>query len=119
MRMWNVDPKYMCRKHLLGQHVELHMFKGSITKGKSMKGYIENDLLEPLYIEEYHDMIVKEMESRGMNHKTPLTIRMSDLELLPSEYIVHKIDRKASGIELYRRCKECEHRLIEYSKGKI
>ena len=36
MRMWNVDPKLMCNKHLLGEHVEMHMFFGTIQKGISM-----------------------------------------------------------------------------------
>lgn len=24
--MWGVDPSAMCRNHLLGEHVEMHMF---------------------------------------------------------------------------------------------
>lgn len=31
MRMWMVDPKIMCRKHLLGEHLELHMLAGCIN----------------------------------------------------------------------------------------
>jgi hypothetical protein len=30
MRMWMVPPKVMCRKHLLGEHVEIHMLAGSL-----------------------------------------------------------------------------------------
>ena len=26
MRMWLVDPKFMCNQHLLGEHVEMHSF---------------------------------------------------------------------------------------------
>ena len=26
MRMWMVNPRIMCRQHLLGEHVEIHMF---------------------------------------------------------------------------------------------
>ena len=35
MRMWNVDVTKMCNKHLLGEHVEMHMFVGIIIKGTS------------------------------------------------------------------------------------
>ena len=33
MRMWMIDPKLLCRKHLLGEHLEIHMFVGTINKG--------------------------------------------------------------------------------------
>ena len=46
MRMWMVDPRIMCRQHLLGEHVEIHMFVGAISRGKSVKGYLEKGLLE-------------------------------------------------------------------------
>ena len=46
MRMWNVNPKTLCRKHLLGEHLEIHMFVGSINKKISMKGYLEKGFLE-------------------------------------------------------------------------
>ena len=47
MRMWMVDPSLLCRKHLLGEHLECHMFVGTINKNISIKGYIKNGLCEP------------------------------------------------------------------------
>lgn len=44
MRMWMVPPRHMCRKHLLGEHVELHMFVGSIKNGVRVEGYLANNL---------------------------------------------------------------------------
>ena len=38
MRMWMLPPECMCRKHLLGEHVELHMLLGSMRRGKSIEG---------------------------------------------------------------------------------
>ncbi len=49
MRMWNVLPEYLCRKHLLGEHVEMHMFVGTIKRGVSLNGYIKNKLVETAY----------------------------------------------------------------------
>lgn len=34
MRMWVVNPKILCRKHLLGEHVELHMATGHLQRGR-------------------------------------------------------------------------------------
>jgi len=28
MRMWMLNPKALCRKHLMGEHVEIHMLVG-------------------------------------------------------------------------------------------
>ena len=107
MRQWMVDPKKMCRKHLLGEHVEHHMFVGTLIKKKSIKGYIENDLLEPLSLQQRHDQIVEEMVKRGYNHNTPLNFDISLLEYLSDEYINHKIDRQNSERLLFTRCTEC------------
>ena len=32
MRMWLVPPQLMCDQHLLGEHLEMHMFIGTIRK---------------------------------------------------------------------------------------
>ena len=34
MRQWMVDPRLLCRKHLLGEHVENHMFIGTLKRVK-------------------------------------------------------------------------------------
>ena len=99
MRMWKVDVKKMCRKHLLGEHVELHMFVGTILKGISLKGYVEKGLIETSYIFRRHQEIVAEMRRRGMNHKSPLP-----------EFEIDKmgeIDVEENERELHRRCVEC------------
>ena len=109
MRMWMQEPKMLCRKHLLGSHVEIHMFIGSIRKGISMKGYIEKNLLEPESLKPYHDELVKEMESRGWNHKTPVSF-WEDIEVenrIDDKIFYHKIDRYEAFKELVTRCPEC------------
>lgn len=37
MRMWMLPTAGMCRKHLLGEHVELHMLLGSLRRGKNIE----------------------------------------------------------------------------------
>jgi len=68
MRMWKVNPKSLCRKHLLGEHVECHMFLGSLAKNISLKGYIEKGLVEVHNIIKRHDELAIELGSRGYQH---------------------------------------------------
>jgi hypothetical protein len=98
--MWMVDPNLMCRKHLLGEHVEIHMFVGSINKGINIQTYIDTNLCEPNSIVERHNSLVKEMKSRGYNHNSPL----------PKFYYNDdtKVDIDKSYKDLVSRCKECK-----------
>jgi hypothetical protein len=101
MRMWLIDPKKMCRQHLLGEHVEMHMFVGAINKNISIDGYIDGGLVEPRKIKARHSELVAEMKRRGMNHKSPLP--KFSVRGLPKG----NVDIKANMKELKRRCKEC------------
>jgi len=73
MRMWNVDPKTMCRMHLLGEHLEMHMFAGCIRTGRPLSGYIKAGLVEPAKVKLRHDALAEEMLRRGYAHCSPLT----------------------------------------------
>ena len=73
MRMWMIEPKRLCNKHLLGEHGELHKFIPSFTK----KHRIDNRVSPVVQIEltsyqSRHDELANEMIDRGMNHKSPL-----------------------------------------------
>ena len=75
MRIWDLKPKDLCRKHLLGEHRELHAIWSIIVNSK--KGYSLHPetlrwkgKLKALYL--VHDEIVKEMKKRGYNHNSPL-----------------------------------------------
>lgn len=39
MRVWDIEPKYLCRKHLLAEHRELHGFWNILTKHGGVGGY--------------------------------------------------------------------------------
>lgn len=73
MRMWNVNPRLMCRQHLLGEHLEMHMFIGCITKNKNIDGYINNGFVETDNIINRHEELVVEMTRRSFNHKSLIT----------------------------------------------
>jgi hypothetical protein len=99
MRMWMVDPRLMCRKHLLGEHVELHMLVASIRNGISLRGFFKNKLIETHNVERRHEQIVREMKRRGFRHASPLA------RVAPRR--AGRIDRRANLVELARRCQQC------------
>ncbi|MCS7150780.1 MAG: pyrimidine dimer DNA glycosylase/endonuclease V [Endomicrobia bacterium] len=75
MRIWDIEPKFLCRKHLLGEHRELHAIWNILTKNK--KGYSKHPetlrwrgKLKSLYIR--HEKLVKEMLKRGYKHNSEL-----------------------------------------------
>lgn len=72
MRMWMIDPATMCRKHLLGEHYEIHMIIGAVTKGKNLAGYIEKGLIFPWSLYTRHCELAEEMVARGYKHNSNL-----------------------------------------------
>ena len=102
MRMWMVNPELMCRKHLLGEHVELHMFVGSINKGIKIAGYIRTNLCEPNSIISRHEALVAEMLSRGYKHQSPLPEFIYDDDTM--------VDVESAYKDLLNRCEGCRGR---------
>lgn len=109
MRMWMVEPRHMCRKHLMGEHVEMHMFLGSMLKGVSMRGYCANNLMEPEQLKARHDALAVEMERRGYTHNSHMD--QCDFEYglyqMPRDLQVVKIDPVPAAADLFSRCEVC------------
>lgn len=75
MRIWDVPAKDLCRKHLLGEHRELHAIWTILTTGK--KGYRNHPetkrwigKLQALY--NRHEQLVVEMKRRSYTHRSDL-----------------------------------------------
>ena len=75
MRIWDVDPRRLCREHLLGEHRELHGLWNIHTLGR--RGYRAHPetmrwegKLSALFAR--HESLVAEMERRGYRHSSPL-----------------------------------------------
>jgi hypothetical protein len=103
--MWMTNPRKMCRQHLLGEHLELHMFAGSLKKGISVEGYADNNLLEAKSIVKRHKEIAKEMERRGWHHNSPL--ESVNLRKVSAKVLNSRINRKAALRDLKKRCVRC------------
>lgn len=105
MRMWMVDPSLMCRKHLLGEHVELHMIVGSINKGRDLSGYTESGLIDTKSLSIRHEHVSIEMMNRGYNHQSPLPV------IGYYEGYTGGVDVNRSINDLSGRCTECRSRI--------
>ena len=80
MRVWDVDPGYLNRQSLLGEHREIHAILSIVTNQK--KGYARHpetlrwkDRLGAL--KHRHDRVVSEMRLRGYQHHSPASVRGS------------------------------------------
>ena len=112
MRMWMIDPEKLCRKHLLGEHGELHKFLPSFRK----KFKVTNRVSPVVQIElssykKRHDELASEMLKRGMNHKSPIE-ELPDFSYLPKDHFNAKVDITNSIKDLKQRCDQCSERLI-------
>jgi len=105
--MWGVDTKKLCNQHLLGEHLEMHMFTGCIKKGTNLNGYYNNKLVCTNLIKKRHDGLVNEMISRNMKHKSPLP----EIDFF-KDFKYGEIDIEANIKELSSRCSRCKERFI-------
>jgi hypothetical protein len=105
MRMWMVNPTILCRKHLLGEHGEIHKFRHSFVKHHKMDGRLVEPQIEPYSMQSRHDELAKEMKRRGMNHNSPYV--QPDVSHLPNR----RVHRTESLSLLLDRCPICKQRL--------
>ena len=108
--MWMVNPKLLCRQHLLGEHNELHKVVGHIRKGNEevVKGHARKGQIDTSKIRERHEELVAEMERRGYNHNSELDYE-DNLNL-------GEIDRKRNLQDLKKRCDSCREKIDKTDK---
>lgn len=82
MRIWDIHPKHLCRKHLLAEHRELHGLWNILTKHGGKGGYSKHPetlrwigKTKALYYR--HEDLVKEFSRRGYQHYTPLDKKLA------------------------------------------
>jgi hypothetical protein len=75
VRIWDVEPRWLCRSHLLGEHRELHGLWNIWTLGKlGYRSHPETLRWEGKLaaLHARHHELVREMERRGYRHGSPL-----------------------------------------------
>ena len=105
MRICGINPKLMCRQHLLGEHKEIHMIIGCIRKGKKLNGYIKHNQIDVSLIMARHYKLVEEMKRRGYNHQSPITL--SDAHLI-AVYLRHNPSGKIDPVKNQIMCSQGE-----------
>lgn len=92
MRIWDINVKHLCRKHLLGEHRELHGLWNILTKHGGKGGYSQHPetkrwigKLQALY--ERHDALVVEMKKRKYKHNSPLDEKLATGKKTQKMYI--------------------------------
>jgi Pyrimidine dimer DNA glycosylase len=90
VRIWDIEPKRLCRQHLLGEHRELHAVWSIITGEK--RGYAKHPetlrwhgRLRALYLR--HESLVTEMTRRGYKHGTPLDEALATGSEVQEDYV--------------------------------
>lgn len=108
MRVWDVSPSLLCRKHLLGEHRELHGLWNILTKHKGRGGYSRHPetqrwhgKLKALYVR--HEVLVKEMKRRGYEHHSPLDKRLARGRAV-QDYFIDPVPRQKQLL----RAKPCD-----------
>lgn len=89
MRLWDIDPGYLNRQSLLGEHRELHGLVSIMVNNK--KGYRKHPetirwLPFGWGIAQRHRLLVAEMKLRGYQHHSPVRTRTQP-ECWPENYI--------------------------------
>lgn len=110
MRMWMIHPKLLCKKHLLGEHGEIHKHRQNFVKQQKINGRISPVVqIEPDFMQRRHDELSEEMIQRGMNHHSPYC--QPDLSYLPEEQRLAKADIEYNLRDLSSRCPVCAERI--------
>ncbi len=107
MRMWMIDPRLLCRKHLFGEHGEIHKHQHNfIKKHKITKRVHPVVQIEPSAMKTRHDQLAQEMIRRKFNHNSPY--EMPDISYLEESERNAKVNLNLSVEDLISRCPICE-----------
>lgn len=108
-----VEPSLLCRKHLLGEHGEIHKHKYNFIKKHKIDKRISPVVqIEPKSMSNRHDKLVIEMLNRGYNHKSPYY--QPDISYLPLKQQHAKVNIETSYQDLIKRCPDCAMRIKKY-----
>ena len=107
MRIWDVEPRILCRKHLLGEHRELHglwniliMHKRGYSNHPETRRWVGKE--KALY--NRHEQLVQEMKKRGYAHFSPLRQDLAKGNEIQNIFI-HTIEEQKKLLQ-EKRC-EC------------
>ncbi len=119
MRVWDIEVQHLCRKHLLGEHRELHGLWNILTKHGGVGGYSQHPetkrwagKLKALY--NRHEALVLEMETRGYRHHSPLDENLAIGSAIQDSSINTLAEQK-----VLLGAKPCECYTTDYERSKL
>lgn len=108
MRIWDIEPKELCRKHLLGEHRELHGLWNILTKHGGVGGYARHPETlrwvgksKALYTR--REALITEFGARGYKHHTPLDKSLAKGKTVQDRFITTIPEQR-----VILQAKECE-----------
>ena len=78
MRVWDYHPRYLCNKHLLAQHNEIHAIISIINhhhNGFSHHPEVKRWVGRIGALYRVHERTAAELQVRGYNHHSPVNIK--------------------------------------------
>jgi hypothetical protein len=106
MRMWMLPPRMLCRKHLLGEHGEIHKHRHIFVKHFDISGRVQPIIqVAPALMQARHDELAREMLARDYQHQS--LYELPDLSYLPNWQRNAQVDIQYNLRDLYTRCDAC------------
>jgi Pyrimidine dimer DNA glycosylase len=90
MRVWDLDPSLLCRRHLLGEHREIHAVWAILTQDR--RGYRHHPEVRRwegrlAALRARHETDAAEMARRGYRHASPLDAALATGEKVQTGYV--------------------------------
>jgi len=114
MRMWMIPPQWMCIRHLLGEHGEIHKNRHNFEKQHSITGRVKPEVqIEPMAMQSRHDQLEGEIRRRNPSSTCNSPYTMPDLSYLPDHERNAQVDTSHSLCTLMNRCEDCNATYME------
>ena len=109
MRMWMLSPKLMCKKHISGEHGEIHKHLSSLYKGIKIDGrYAHIAQIQLNALQSRHDQL-----AQFLNHKSPIEVDDYWIYKLYPQYYHINVNLEFNLHDLMERCEKCRNLILK------
>lgn len=108
MRMWMLNPEYMCVKHIVGEHGEIHKHRHNFAKKHNMGKRLSERQIFPAYMKARHDELAKYINHKSEYEQPDISYLGDDGEIYPDF-----IDYSRNMYDLCDRCPDCRKKFKE------
>ena len=112
MRMWMVNPKLLCQRHLLSEHCDIHRFISSVRVGHDVRRCLIRAMIDPSKVYQRHAELEEEIAERGGRLNSPLLA--SECNAYAKWYGSTTINISRSLSDLSNCCIDCQSRIGKF-----